>query len=65
MPIWLFVALSVAAFASSVTLRIADSLLPEIAAEFMTTAQPRRVRVVLTQRPRGGIEVQVVAERTR
>ena len=48
MPIWLFVALSVAAFASSVTLRIADSLLPEIAAEFATTPGVAAASVITT-----------------
>ena len=43
----------------------AEALAAEIAAEIMTTAQPLRVTVTLTQRPRGGIEVQVVAELTR
>lgn len=43
----------------------AEALAAEIASEVMTTAQPKSVRVVLTQRPRGGIEVRVVAERSR
>lgn len=43
----------------------AEALAAEIATEIMTTAQPKAVRVVLTQRPRGGIEVRVVAERSR
>ncbi len=43
----------------------AEALAAEIASEIMTTAQPKAVRVVLTQRPRGGIEVRVVAERSR
>lgn len=43
----------------------AEAMAAEIADEFMITAKPKRVRVVLTQRPRGGIEVQVVSERTR
>ena len=34
----------------------------EIAAEVMETAKPYAVRVHLTQRPRGGIEVSAVAE---
>lgn len=42
----------------------AEALAAEIAAEFMTTAQPARVTVRLTQRPRGGITVTAVAERT-
>ena len=33
-----------------------------IAEEIMGTARPETVRVVLTQRPRGGIEVEAVAE---
>lgn len=40
----------------------AEALAAEIAREVKTTAQPTRVRVTLTQRPRGGIEVQAVAE---
>lgn len=40
----------------------AEALAAEIAREVKTTAQPRRVRVTLTQRPRGGIEVQAVAD---
>ncbi len=43
----------------------AETLAGEIAAEIMTSAEPLRVRVTLTQRPRGGIEVEVVAELTR
>ena len=31
------------------------------AGEIMETAKPRKVTVTLTQRPRGGIEVQTVA----
>lgn len=42
----------------------AEALAAEIAGEVMATAQPRSVKVTLTQRPRGGIEVSVVAERT-
>ncbi|HSP28199.1 MAG TPA: preQ(1) synthase [Ilumatobacteraceae bacterium] len=41
-----------------------EALAAEIADEFMHTAQPKRVTVVVTQRPRGGIEVQATAERT-
>ena len=41
----------------------AEALAAEIAGEVMTTARPTWVRVTLTQRPRGGIEVSVVAER--
>ncbi len=41
----------------------AEALAAEIAGEIMTTAQPSAAsRVPLTQRPRGGIEVQAVAE---
>jgi 7-cyano-7-deazaguanine reductase len=38
-----------------------EALAAEIAAEIMHTAAPRRVTVVVTQRPRGGIEVQATA----
>jgi 7-cyano-7-deazaguanine reductase len=37
-------------------------LAAEIAAEVMRSAKPAHVKVTLTQRPRGGIEVQAVAE---
>ncbi len=40
----------------------AEALAAEIAEEVMATARPETVRVVLTQRPRGGIEVEAVAE---
>jgi 7-cyano-7-deazaguanine reductase len=40
----------------------AEALAAEIAQEFMDTAKPARVKVVLTQRPRGGIEIQAEAE---
>ena len=40
----------------------AEALAAEIAREVMATAQPHHVRVVLTQRPRGGIEVKAVSE---
>jgi 7-cyano-7-deazaguanine reductase len=43
----------------------AEALAAEIAEEVMATAQPRSVRVTLTQRPRGGIEVRAVAELPR
>src|SRR6188508_239368 len=43
----------------------AEALAAEIAGEIMTTAQPSSVTVTLTQRPRGGIEVQAIAELTR
>jgi 7-cyano-7-deazaguanine reductase len=39
----------------------AEGLAAEIAGEVMTTAKPQWVTVTLTQRPRGGIEVQAVA----
>lgn len=41
----------------------AEALAAEIAGEIMSTARPRWVKVTLTQRPRGGIEVQAIAER--
>ena len=43
----------------------AEALAGEIAREIMTTAEPVWVRVTLTQRPRGGIEVQAVADLKR
>jgi len=43
----------------------AEALAAEIAGEIMLTAEPERVTVTLTQRPRGGIEVEVVAELVR
>ncbi len=43
----------------------AEALTAEIAAEVMATAQPAEVTVTLTQRPRGGIEVQAVARLAR
>ena len=39
----------------------AEALAAEIAGEVMLTAKPKWVVVTLTQRPRGGIEVQAVA----
>ena len=39
----------------------AEALAAEIAGEIMDSAKPRKVTVTLTQRPRGGIEVQAVA----
>jgi 7-cyano-7-deazaguanine reductase len=39
----------------------AEALAAEIAGEVMDSAQPTWVTVTLTQRPRGGIEVQAVA----
>lgn len=41
----------------------AEALAAEIAGEVMDSARPRSVTVTLTQRPRGGIEVSVVAQR--
>jgi 7-cyano-7-deazaguanine reductase len=43
----------------------AEALAAEIAGEVMLTAKPHRVSVTLTQRPRGGIEVQAVSELSR
>jgi len=43
----------------------AEALAAEIAAEVMASAKPHRVTVTLTQRPRGGIEVQAISEMTR
>lgn len=40
----------------------AETLAAEIADEIMNTAAPAGIRVTLTQRPRGGIEVRAVAE---
>jgi 7-cyano-7-deazaguanine reductase len=40
----------------------AEAMAAEIAGEIMHSARPRSVKVTLTQRPRGGIEVQAVAE---
>ena len=40
-----------------------EALAAEIAGEIMDTARPKWVKVTLTQRPRGGIEVQAIAER--
>lgn len=40
----------------------AEALAAEIAGEVMTTAQPHRVRVTLTQHPRGGITITAVSE---
>jgi 7-cyano-7-deazaguanine reductase len=40
----------------------AEALAAEIAAEIMATARPHRIRVDLTQRPRGGIVVSATAE---
>ena len=40
----------------------AEALAVEIATEIATTAKPSWVRVTLTQRPRGGIELKTVSE---
>lgn len=40
----------------------AEALAVEIATEIMTSAAPHQVKVVVTQRPRGGIEVETVSE---
>jgi len=48
MPIWLFAALSVAAFASAASMRVADSLLPEMAVEFATTPGAVATSVITT-----------------
>jgi 7-cyano-7-deazaguanine reductase len=42
----------------------AEALTVEIATEIMGSAHPRSVTVTLTQRPRGGIEVQAVSTLT-
>ncbi len=41
----------------------AEALAAEIAEEIKSSAEPKWVKVTLTQRPRGGIEVQATAER--
>ena len=43
----------------------AEALTAEIAGEIMATSQPNSVTVTLTQRPRGGIEVEAVARLER
>jgi 7-cyano-7-deazaguanine reductase len=43
----------------------AEALAVEIADEVMTTCRPKFVRVHLTQRPRGGIVIEAIAERKR
>jgi NADPH-dependent 7-cyano-7-deazaguanine reductase QueF len=43
----------------------AEALAVELADEVLETAAPKRVTVTLTQRPRGGITVEAVAERRR
>lgn len=39
----------------------AEALAAEIAGEIMSSAKPKTVTVTLTQRPRGGIEVQAIS----
>jgi 7-cyano-7-deazaguanine reductase len=41
----------------------AEALAVEIADEIWTSARPSWVRVVVTQRPRGGIELETTSER--
>jgi 7-cyano-7-deazaguanine reductase len=43
----------------------AEALAVEIADEVMTQARAKRVTVTLTQRPRGGIEIETTSERIR
>ena len=43
----------------------AEALAAEIAGEIMETAKPSRVKVAVTQRPRGGIELHTEAELNR
>jgi len=40
----------------------AEAMAAEIAREVMLSAKPKSVRVTLTQRPRGGIEIQAISE---
>lgn len=40
----------------------AEALAAAVADEVVTTAQPRWVRVTVTQRPRGGIQIETVSE---
>ena len=40
----------------------AEALAAEIAREIKSSAKPKWVKVTLTQRPRGGIEVQAISE---
>ena len=42
----------------------AEAMAAEIAGEVMVSAKPHSVKVTLTQRPRGGIEVQAISEMT-
>lgn len=41
-----------------------EALAAEIADEVMTSCKPKQVTVTITQRPRGGIEVQATASRS-
>ena len=43
----------------------AEALAAEIAGEVMATARPHEVTVTITQKPRGGIEVEAVSHLTR
>jgi 7-cyano-7-deazaguanine reductase len=43
----------------------AEALAAEIADEVMASAAPRRVMVILTQHPRGGITIEATAERVK
>lgn len=40
----------------------AEALAAAVATEVMQTAKPHRVRVAVTQRPRGGIQIETVSE---
>ncbi len=40
----------------------AEALAAAVATEVMTTAKPHRVKVAVTQRPRGGIQLETVSE---
>ena len=42
----------------------AEAMAAEIAGEVMLSAKPKSVKVTLTQRPRGGIEIQAISELT-
>lgn len=42
----------------------AEALAAEIAAEILRAAKPKRVTVTITQRPRGGLTLTAVSERT-
>ena len=43
----------------------AEALAVEIADEIFATAEPHEITVTLTQRPRGGIELQTISRRSR